>query len=310
MENFYFAFSEFGALFTSLLIFFKERKNKKTLEILFLTFLYGLFLEILNVHLSGAYSYSKEFIFRIFDVPIAVGIGWLIVYYCARKISEVYPLKWWQAPFLMALVALSIDLTLDIIAIRLGFWKWRIPLNQEWFGVPYDNFFGWMAVIWTFALLVNFSEQNFFSHRFSRLIKYLAVVVSPLLLGLQITGYANLSAILSGKFSAGQIFEFYRQSDFSYGYYPEVQTFKMYIFWLIVAVIAIGLARHIYKNRRQINTKVDWFSFSILSAMYLLFLAAIFTTGFYKQMPIFIIIAVSTLVFHLIVGLWPKIKEI
>jgi uncharacterized membrane protein len=310
MINFYFLIFEFGALLTFLAIFSKERGNRETRANLVLAFAYGLILEILNTHLSGSYLYSGDFILRIFDVPVAIGIGWAIIYYLALKTAEAYRLKWWQAPLLMALVALSIDLVFDIIAIRVGFWQWRIPFSEEWFGVPYDNLFGWMAVVWTFTFLMNLSRQNFVRRGFSRLIKYLAVIVSPFLLGLQINAYATLAALLSARFSPSEIWGFYQRNDFSYAYYLEVQTYKAYIFWLIVAVLILYLVRIIYKNSPSVARGLDKFSFSILTAMHLLFLVAIFTAGLYKQTPAFVLIALAMLAFHLIVSLWPKYRKL
>jgi bisanhydrobacterioruberin hydratase len=310
MESFYFLFFEFGTLLVFLAILARERINREMREVLILALAYGLILEILNVNFSGSYRYSGEFALRIFGVPIAIGIGWAIIYYLAFKTAGIYRLKWWHSPFLMALIAVSVDLIFDIIAVRLGFWQWSIPLNQEWFGVPYDNLFGWMAVVWTFTFLMNLSRQNFVRRGFSRLIKYLAVIVSPFLLGLQINAYATLAALLSARFSPSEIWGFYQRNDFSYAYYLEVQTYKAYIFWLIVAVLILYLVRIIYKNSPSVARGLDKFSFSILTAMHLLFLVAIFTAGLYKQTPAFVLIALAMLAFHLIVSLWPKYRKL
>ena len=163
MENLFFYFFEFGSMLILVAIFLKERKNKELCEILVLAILYGLILEIINVYNSGIYSYGKEFLLQVYNIPLAIGIWWAIIYYVAEKSVENYKLKWWQIPFFMAIIALSIDLAIDAVAIRLGFWKWVIPLDQEWFGVPYDNFFGWLAVVWTFVFFINFSKQNFWN---------------------------------------------------------------------------------------------------------------------------------------------------
>lgn len=299
---FYFFFFEFGALLTFILILARERKNRGMVENIFLALIYGLILEIFNTHLSGSYSYSSDFILRIFDVPLAIGIGWAVIYYAASKTAENYRLKWWQEPFLMAFIALSIDLAFDVIAIRLGFWQWRIPFSQEWYGVPYDNLLGWLAVVWTFAFIVNLSKQNFFKRKISRIIKYSAVIISPILLSLQITIFVTLAAIFSGRFTFTEILGFYERRDFSYAYYPEVQTFKLYIFWLFVAALVIYLAKVIYANRKNIKPEIDRFSFSILTGMHILFLAVIFIAGLYKQNPIFILIAVLMLAAHLAVS--------
>jgi len=305
----YFHLFEFGAIFAFLSMIFKERKNKDTFEILILALLYGIVLEVADVHLSQSYFYSKSFIFQIYDIPIAIGAGWAIIYYVAEKTARIYNLKWWQNPFFMAVIALSIDLAIDAVAIRLGFWSWRISLNEEWFGVPYDNLFGWMAVIWTFSLLINLSKQKFLGAKISRLTRYSSAVISPFLLSLQITIYVALSAVLSGKFTFSEIFEFYRQKDFSYAYYPEVQSQKAYFFFAAVFAMVLYLAKAIYHNKEKTITKVDRFSFVLPILIHFFFLISVFTTGIYKQLPILVIISLSMLAFHFAVSLFPVYKR-
>lgn len=254
MMNFFLYLFEFGTISTFFLILRKERMNKRLFEILILAFLFGMILESINAPVSQAYYYSEDFLFAVFNIPIAIGAGWAIVYYSTKKIAaRFFNLQWFQKPFIMALLALGIDIILDPIAIRLGFWTWRIPLDQEFFGVPYDNFVGWMAAIWTFAFFVNFSEGNFIKEKTSKVIKYAAVIISPILLSLQITIYVMLSALFSGKFSFQEIIGFYQKGDFSYAYAPEVQAWKLYFFVLIVLFLIVYSIKTIITQKRAIH---------------------------------------------------------
>lgn len=223
------------------------------METLILAFVYGMILENINVSLSQAYFYSKDFLFTVFNSPIAIGAGWAIVYYFTRKLAEKYKFKWYQSPFFMALIAVIFDMILDPIAVRSGFWNWCIPLSQEWFGVPYDNLVGWMAVVWTFALLVNFSERNFFNKNISKMIKYAAAAISPVLLSLQIAVYVSFSAIFSGRLTLGEILKFYKNGDFSYVYLFEVQVWKFYFFALIFLALAVYSVKNIIFQKRRIH---------------------------------------------------------
>ena len=303
MNNLYFYLFEFGAILTIIVIFFKERKNRELLEILVLAILYGLILEILNVHNSETYLYGKEFLLQIYNIPLAIGIGWAIIYYVAEKSVENYNLKWWQVPFFMALIALGIDLAIDTVAIRLGFWQWLIPLDQEWFGVPYDNLFGWLAVVWTFALFINLSKQNFLGKKLSKIIKYFSVIISPFILAFQIISFTILSAVISGRFSLGEVIIFFSRHDYSYAYYPEVQTVKAYFLWIIVAMLVLYFIKEINKNRDKIIAKTDSFSFAIIVLLHSFFLISVFVKGLYSQYPIFVVISILSLSFHTVV-LW------
>lgn len=253
MYNFYLFIFEFGALAAFFLILQKEYGNMRLLETLILVFVYGLFLEINNTHLSQSYYYSKDFLFQVYGIPLAIAAGWGIIYYATRKFAEKFRLKWHQAPFFMALIAALFDFILDPIAIRLEFWNWRISLDQEWFGVPYDNLVGWMAAIWTFSFFINLSGQNFLKEKISKILKYGTVIISPVLLSLQITIFVSLSAIFSGRFTFGEILRFYQNGDFSYAYAPEVQQWKFYFFILIFSAVAAYSLKNIVFQRQEIH---------------------------------------------------------
>ena len=258
-------------------------------------------MEILNVHNSGTYSYGKEFLLQIYDIPLAIGMGWAIIYYVSEKSVESYNLKWWQAPFFMALIALSIDLAIDTIAIRLGFWKWLIPLDQEFFGVPYDNLFGWLAVVWTFVFFINLSKQSFWNKKISKIIKYSAVIISPYILAFQLISFSILAAIFSGRFSLSEVMDLFNKHDYSYAYYPEVQVIKAYFLWTIVFLLVLYLIKEIHRNRDKVVVKISIFPFIIIIFLHSFFLIGIFIKGFYIQYPIFILISVLSLAFHIFV---------
>ncbi len=305
MSEIYFYIFEIGAIFAILVILFKERENKDLLETLILAILYGLILETVNVYFSKSYYYGDGFIFQIFEIPLAIGTGWAIVYYCASKLADIYNLKWWQAPFFMAVFALSFDLAIDTIATRLEFWHWKIQLNEEWFGVPYDNLLGWMAVVWTFAFFINLSKTKYFSSRISKTIKYLSIIFSPILLSLQITFFVVSAAIISGKFSVGEIVEYYKIGDFSYAYFPEVQTYKAYIFFSILFLLILSLLIIIYKSRKNIIPRFDKFSFIILLFAHLFFFIALFLIEINDKTQVLAVISCLMIIFYFIINIFP-----
>ena len=301
MENLFFYLFEIGVTLTVIVIFLKEYKNKELCETLVLAIIYGLILEILNVHNSGTYSYGEEFLLQIYDIPLAIGMGWAIIYYVSEKSVESYNLKWWQAPFFMALIALSIDLAIDAVAIRLGFWEWLIPFDQEWFGVPYDNLFGWLAVVWTFVFFINLSKQSFWNKKISKIIKYSAVIISPYILAFQLISFSILAAIFSGRFSLSEVMDLFNKHDYSYAYYPEVQVIKAYFLWTVVFLLVLYLIKEIYKNLDKVVVKISVFPFVIIIFLHSFFLISIFIKGFHIQYPIFILISVLSLAFHILV---------
>jgi hypothetical protein len=88
-------------------------------------------------------------------VPLAVAVGWSVILYSAMAFADALALPPWAAPALVGLLDLNIDLAMDAIAIRLHMWQWQgIAYSQQWFGVPYANFYAWMIVLCSVSALL------------------------------------------------------------------------------------------------------------------------------------------------------------
>jgi len=87
----------------------------------------------------------------VLDVPLCIGVAWSCILYSVMEFSDASSLPYWTRPILDGLLALNIDLALDAIAIRLGFWDWGRGLDFHYFGVPYPNFWAWFWVVSSFS---------------------------------------------------------------------------------------------------------------------------------------------------------------
>ena len=52
---------------------------------------------------------------------------------------------WTTASGAAALIAISLDLLMEPVAVRLGLWRWTPP--GAWLGVPVGNFVGWAVIV-------------------------------------------------------------------------------------------------------------------------------------------------------------------
>src|SRR5260221_2993920 len=128
----------------------KHRGRFDVLELLWAA-LYGFLLEWLTIKQLGAYHYG-QFLMMIDGAPISVALGWAVVIYTSMRFSSKIRLPEAARPILDALIALNIDLAMDVVAIRLGMWAWTgVRLDQQWFGVPWVNFWAWFIVVWGFS---------------------------------------------------------------------------------------------------------------------------------------------------------------
>jgi hypothetical protein len=112
---------------------------------------YGLLLEWATIQQLHAYQYGR-FLLMVGDLPLAVGVAWGVIIYSVMLVSQGSSLPEWAQPVLDGVLALNIDLAMDAVAIRLGMWDWGLGFTQQYFGVPYTNFWAWFWVVFSFSL--------------------------------------------------------------------------------------------------------------------------------------------------------------
>jgi len=144
------------------------RKGKGAVAYLLGGLVFGLILEYLEV-LSGSYTYGRFFIMigrAPIEIPFCIGCGWAIILYSARLFSDAYTLPLLGAVALDTLLALNIDLSMDVVAYRLHMWHWywslprQSPLTSQWFGIPYGNFVGWITVVFCYSFFSRLLEKK------------------------------------------------------------------------------------------------------------------------------------------------------
>ena len=115
---------------------------------------FGLLLEEGDQLIFGTYHYSPDFILTIDRAPLVIGLTWALIIAGAMRITDALGVRRRYAPFVDAVLAISLDLGFDAIAIRMGLWTWRgIGPSEGWFGVPAGNFYAWLFVTLAFSLL-------------------------------------------------------------------------------------------------------------------------------------------------------------
>ncbi|MEP7286664.1 MAG: carotenoid biosynthesis protein [Chloroflexota bacterium] len=151
----YFIFFEIGVYicFIACLWHAKGQSWYRVAEILFAA-VYGLLLEILTIKQFSSYHYG-HFLIMIFDTPLAVALGWAAIIYSTMEFADRLDMPDYVRPILGALLALNVDIVLDPVAGRMGMWTWtQLGPNDQWFGVPWGNFFGWFVVILSYSGLL------------------------------------------------------------------------------------------------------------------------------------------------------------
>lgn len=115
---------------------------------------FGILLEEGDQLVFETYHYSVDWILTIDRAPVVIGLTWALIIAGAMRLTDALGVRRRYAPFVDAVLAISLDLAFDAIAIRMGLWTWRgIGLTEGWFGVPAGNFYAWLFVTLAFSLL-------------------------------------------------------------------------------------------------------------------------------------------------------------
>jgi hypothetical protein len=69
------------------------------------------------------------------------------------RLGKRFDIPLYARPFMDALMVVSIDIVLDVLAVKFGGWAWTTPSGAEWFGVPFENFIGWIYVVLIFSFV-------------------------------------------------------------------------------------------------------------------------------------------------------------
>jgi len=300
--NLFLAFEVFGfAAFAAILVREIYQRNWLRVFEIVSCAVFGVILEIGDIYLGNAYSYNTAFLVKIAGVPLVIGFGWAVIVYCAMLLSDQYNIPRYLRPFMDALTAVILDLALDPVATRLAFWKWSIPLDQEFYGVPIENLIGWVLVVLAFSFVIRFIRTLNFKRTGTKVL----MVMSPflayflLLLGMSVFNLIIFSPYQIDHWTSKVIL--YSRPDLAVLYNPQVQIWKAAVFVIILVELVNIVVWEIIKNRRKYLRRFDLLSFIIMSCMYLFFFIAIFTAGIYNQLPtLVIIIQISFLAYCLL----------
>ena len=145
-------------LLTNVLLFsFHRRWNLSFAVFAVIVFSVGFLSEVLGVHtglLFGDYSYGAALGLKLWEVPLLIGLNWLVLVYTTGHISNFFRLHWFVKALIGALLMVLLDYFIEPVAMQYDFWSWRG--NH----IPLSNFIGWFAV--ALLLQLYFQKAHFF----------------------------------------------------------------------------------------------------------------------------------------------------
>ena len=130
------------------LLMAQQKKWQFYASLLLVAFL-GFLVEVLGVKtelIFGSYYYGQSFGYKLFSVPLLIGVNWAILLYCTSQFSK------FKNPIINALISSLLMVLLDYFieqnAANFGFWYWKNDI------IPIQNYIAWFVISFLLNLLV------------------------------------------------------------------------------------------------------------------------------------------------------------
>lgn len=270
------AFEVICYIITALLLVDMVRRKKGQEFLLFLlAALAGYILELLAVRLTSIYHYSDAFYISIgkspYQFPFFGGLMWGGLAVCALRIARKFHWSTFKTALLAGWLVVSMDLLLDVAAIRLngGFWVWdgrviNLEVSHRMFmSVIWVNFLGYLfetpSLVYMHLIQERKKQRSVFIQFFTAIAIGLAGVI--------IVGILSALSLLLDQWTD--------------------EWFSFLAFFSIWCYILLKILFWLIRNKGNLSFKgkKDWTLFVFWAAIYCYCLAALWTLGIIQAVP-------------------------
>lgn len=155
--GFFIRFLPLNLLLTlGLLLSFQPRRTPSFWSFCVMVMVVGFLVEVMGIRtglLFGQYEYGAALGPKWLEVPLLIGVNWLIVTYCTGMLARYLPLPGFLRAVVAALLMVGLDICIEPVAVHYDFWHWQYDV------IPLLNFKGWFAV--SLILQVYFNRVEF-----------------------------------------------------------------------------------------------------------------------------------------------------
>ena len=234
----------------------------------------GFFLELLAVRVTGIYHYSPDFYislgFAPYQFPFFGGLMWGGLTVCGLRIARKLSMSALITALVTGWLIVSMDLLLDVAAIRLdgGFWVWEgraitLDVTHHMFmSVIWVNFLGYLFETPAVVFLSLKAEKRERSMP-QQILRTIAVGFA----GIAIVGIASGAALLLNCVTD--------------------EWFACIAFIVLWGAILVCIIRSIIHAGLSLHGKKDWMLLVFWAAMYGYCLAALWTLGILLAVPFY-----------------------
>ena len=249
---------------------------------LFIAFVYGWLLEIFDMWIFGSYHYGPATWAWLGPVPVYIPLLWATIIHSSMAISDRVGLPAWARPWMDGLLAVLIDLAVDAIAIRVGLWHWKIPLNEGWFGVPAGNLYAWIWVAFWYSFTMRLVRERITRRKDPAWHRFLVPVAA----------YVGLLTTLIG---AGWL-------NIVLGWESPNQRLRLFAVHVVVFCVIVWIA--FASNNHRGENQLGAVPFSLRANRWLIhvsFFAILLASGIGFAVPLLIVVSLASIIVEAVV---------
>ncbi|MER2999052.1 carotenoid biosynthesis protein [Pontibacter populi] len=117
----------------------------------------GFMAEVLGVHtglLFGQYTYGEALGTKLWDVPLLIGLNWLMLIYSTGTIVNKLKANLLVKTLAGAVLMVVLDFFMEPVAMQFDFWDWQGDM------IPLSNYAGWFGLAFLLQLYFQATDVN------------------------------------------------------------------------------------------------------------------------------------------------------
>ena len=144
-------------LMMGLILYSHSHRNRDFWLFVLVTYFAGFLIEVFGVstgYIFGSYQYGDTLGFKIAEVPLLIGVNWVILIYCTGVTIKKLAIQSHVLRSVMgAFFLVFLDFLIEPVAIKFDYWSWT-GMN-----IPFQNYVAWF--IFSFMMLLFFYARQF-----------------------------------------------------------------------------------------------------------------------------------------------------
>lgn len=139
----------FNLILSAIMVFWFAEVNLKSGLVLISIACAAFIIEVIGVKSGmpfGTYYYGEHLGPKVLDVPLVIGLNWVMLLYCCNVVFEK------QSPVTSAFSSATLMVLLDYImeqnVEKLGFWFWKNSV------IPFQNYLSWFLISLVFSVVL------------------------------------------------------------------------------------------------------------------------------------------------------------